>query len=384
MNISTDVAIVGAGVAGTVAGVALAQKGLRVTLIDARPDFPPLFRAEKLEPDNVQALRRLGLFEQLLPHVGRIRAVKAAYDGRVFRIDRLEQYGLAYADLTNVLRAHLPASVAFKVGSVRGIEGGAELRRVRLADGEELTARLVVLASGNSRRLQASLGLSRRVVQKEQSYSFGFDAAAAAANGRPFDFDAVTYYPTTSSDRIAYLTLFKFREKMRANLFLFRSASDPWIRRFVEEPERMLGTAFPKLTKVIGDYRVVSRVESGCVDLYVMDGDPPPGVAVIGDAFQSPCPSTGLGLSKLLTDVEVLAECAPSWFSTPGLGPEKTSQYYRHPRKLAMDRHALQAADYERRFSSDRSLRWRIHRLRRHLGWRFESPSEHAGPAAGE
>lgn len=376
MSISADVAIVGAGAAGTIAAAALAQKGLSVVLLDPRADFPPLFRAEKLEPDNEQMLRELGLFECLLPHVGVIREVKTAYNGRVFGILRIKQYGLPYADLVNVLRANLPASVVFKQASVLDIQNGADLQRVRLAGGEELTARLVVLASGGSRRLLASLGLSRRVIQNEQSFSFGFDMAAAG--GRPFDFDAVTYYPTTSADRIAYLTLFKFREKMRANLFLFRPASDPWIQRFVREPERMLGLALPKLTRVIGSYRVVGRVESGCVDLYVLDGDPPPGVAVIGDAFQSPCPSTGTGLGKILTDVTALAECAPSWFAAPGMGPDKTAQYYRHPRKLTMDRNAIQAAGYERRVGSDQSLRWRMHRLRRNLGWQFKSPAVRA------
>jgi 2-polyprenyl-6-methoxyphenol hydroxylase-like FAD-dependent oxidoreductase len=140
------------------------------------------------------------------------------------------------------------------------------------------------------------------------------------------------------------MTLFNLREKMRANLFVFRAASDPWIRRFVREPERMLELAFPKLRRVIGGYGVSSRVESGCVDLYVLDGEPPPGVAVIGDAFQSACPSTGLGLTKILTDIDVLSEVVPTWFAAPGLSPEKMARYYRHPRKLFMDQHALLGA----------------------------------------
>jgi hypothetical protein len=36
-----------------------------------------------------------------------------------------------------------------------------------------------------------------------------------------------------------------------------------------------------------------------------MDGVPQPGVVQIGHAFQSVCPSTGMGLDKVLTDVDV-------------------------------------------------------------------------------
>jgi len=364
-----DIIVVGAGVAGTVASAVLGRQGSRVILVDPHPSCAPILKAEKSQQEQLRLLRKFGLLEQVLPYTGHIHEVQEAYNGRVFHVNPMEQYGFSYADMVNALRTNLPATVTSKLGNVQRIANSAEIQRVQLADGEELTARLVVLACGINHTLQTSLGLRRRIIQKDQCFVFGF--TVEASNGQPFPFDAVTCFPTYFTDRIDYLTLFKLQQTMRANLFVFRPASDPWIRRFLQEPTRMLEQSFPRLTRVIGDYRLAGKVETGCVDLYCMDGDPPPGVIVIGDAFQSACPATGLGLDKILTDVDVLSECLPAWLATPGIGPDKLSQFYNHPRKRSMDMHALQSAKSQRQAACSGSLRSRIRRLLLHLKWRF-------------
>ncbi len=368
-NTSAEVIVAGAGLAGAVASAVLGQQGRRVILVDPRPSYPPVFKAEKIDQEQVHLLRKFGLLEPLLPHSGRVREIRKAFDGRVFNTVRIEQYGISYADMVNALRAHVPATVEFRLGRVEDITNAGEVQRVKLAGGEQLTARLVVLASGVSRELQAKLGLRRQVLQKDQSLVFGF--TIAAPESMRFAFDSVTYYSLDPSAGIDYLTLFRIRQAMRANLFVYRSASDPWIREFIQEPDRMLRRCLPKLEGVTGEFRVVSKVESGRVDLYRIEGDPQPGVAMIGDAFQSVCPSTGMGLDKVLTDVDVLAECVPTWLATPGMGTAKLAGFYNHPRKLAADLQALHRAVYQRRAATDLSLRWRIHRsllrLRRHF-----------------
>lgn len=321
-------------------------------------------------------MRKFGLLEHLLPHVGRVREVWGGYNGRVFRITPVEQYGISYGDLVNVVRAHLPPAVETKLGRVVHISNSAELQRVKLASGEELTSRLVVLACGTSGELKAGLGLSKQVIQKEQSMTFGF--TIGRPDGLPFRFDAVTYFPTSSAARIDYLTLFPISGGMRANLFVYRSPADPWIRQFINEPARALKRCFPKLDRVIGEYRVVSKVEVGPVDLYRMEKGSRPGIVLIGDAFQNVCPSTAMGLSKIFTDVDVLcSECIPRWLATPGMGNDKISGFYDDPRKKAVDDRALQNATYRRRASTDRSIRWRVHRLvRLYLPRQFRKPSD--------
>jgi 2-polyprenyl-6-methoxyphenol hydroxylase-like FAD-dependent oxidoreductase len=368
---SLPIVIVGAGLAGTTAAAVLGQQGRRVTLVDPRSPFPPVFKAEKIEPGPAQLLRKFGLLKHLPSNAGRIREIQGYFNGRLFSLKHTEQYGIYYPDLVNALRAHLPATVEFKLGRVEEITPGAERQLVRLADGEQITARLVVLACPVSSKILASLGLRKVVIQKDQSLALGF--TITRADGQPFSFDAVTYCATNPDSAVDYLTLFRIGATMRANLFVFRASGDPWVREFIREPAENLKRSLPKLCKSIGEFRVVGSVETGSVDLYRMQGDPVPGVVMIGDASQSVCPATGMGLTKALTDVDVLcSECIPGWDETLGVGADKTVHFSKHPQKQASDRKALQNAMYRRRACTDRSWRWKIHRLRLHLEMQFK------------
>lgn len=354
--------------AGTALAAVLGRQGHQVTVVDPHSSCPPLFRAEKIEQEQVLLLRKLGLLEHLLPYSGLVSEVWGSYDGRVFKTSPIEQYGLRYAEMVNALRAQMPPRVVYRIGRVEAITNSDRLQRVRLTGGEELTSRLVVLACGCSAELLASLGIRRRLVQRDQALGLGFDFAAESQS---FPFDGLTYYSMSPSALIDYLTLFRFRDRMRANLFVFRSANDPWVREFVYEPGPMLRRNLPKLTRVTGEYRVTSKVEVGRVDLYTMDSDPRPGVVLMGDAFQSACPATGMGLDKVLTDVDALSECAPRWLATPGMSADKVADFYNHPRKRDLDSRALQRAQDHRRLAIDPSPRWRIHRFLLHAKWQL-------------
>lgn len=370
-NLSSEIVIVGAGLAGVTLAAVLGKQGRRVIVVDPRSSCPPLFRAEKIEREQVRLLRKFGLLEHMLPYAARVSEVRAGYDGRIFKTSPIEQYGIKHANMVNALRAQVPAGVEYRQDRVEHIANSSGVQRVRLSGGEELTCRLVVLACGVSDGLLTNLGLRRRVVQKDQSLGFGFDIAPSGA--RPFDFDALTYYSFSPLTRIDYLTLFKFRETMRANLFTFRSASDPWVREFSQEPDRMLRRHLPKLSRLIGEYRVTSDVESGRVDLYKVNEHSQSGVVMIGDAFQSACPATGMGLDKVLTDVDVLSECIPRWLTSPGMSESKLVDFYEHPRKRVSDSQALQGAQDHRRLVTDQSLRWRMHRKLVHFKWQLLS-----------
>lgn len=368
-ELSAEIIIVGAGVAGAALAALLGQQGRRVIVVDPHAVCPPLFRVEKIERRQVELLRKLGLMEHLLPYTGLVSQVQGSFDGRVFKTGPIEQYGLRYEEIVNGLRAQIPPAVVSRVGRVEAVTNSDQVQRVKLAGGEQLTARLVVLASGGISGVEAGLGMRRRVLRKDQSLGLGFDFAAA--DSQPFPFDGLTYYAMSAATCIDYLTLFKFRNSVRANLFIFRAPGDPWVREFIQNPEAMLRRYLPKLSRITGEYRVTSKVESGRVDLYTVDHDPQPGVVLIGDAFQSACPATGMGLDKVLTDVDVLAECLPRWFATPGMDAGKMADFYQHPRKLEVDSIALQRSQDHRRLVMDPSLRWRIHRFLLHLKWQL-------------
>ena len=355
--------------AGATLSAVLGQKGMKVLLLDPYPSCRPVFKAEKIEREQVLLFRKFGLLKYLLPYCGTVDEVHGAFDGRIFKSGPIEQYGIKYPDMVNALRTHMPPTVEQRLGRVEGIVNNGQVQRVKLMGGKELTSRLVVLASGVTAAIQGSLGMRRRVIKTDQSLGFGFDIAPSGTE--QFPFDAVTYYAFSPSTLIDYLTLFKFRTIMRANLFVFRSSRDPWVGEFIREPERMLRRYLPKLSRVTGEYRVISEVDFGRVDLYRVDCDPQPGIVMIGDALQSACPATGMGLDKVLTDVDVLSECIPAWLATSGMSADKLSEFYKHPRKLALDSRALKRAQDHRNLSVGRSLRWRIHRSLLHTKWRM-------------
>ena len=136
--------------------------------------------------------------------------------------------------------------------------------------------------------------------------------------------------------------------------------------------------ALPELVRLTGPYRITSRVEMCPVDLYGVSGHIQPGLVLIGDAYQSVCPTTGSGLSKVLTDVDVLSECVPKWLQTPGMGNEKLSDYYAHPRKTACDTKSIRTAQYCRALSTNSSFLWQIHRELRYFGVRLLGWAKHS------
>jgi 2-polyprenyl-6-methoxyphenol hydroxylase-like FAD-dependent oxidoreductase len=366
-----DIIIIGAGLAGASAATLLGAQGRRVLLIDTATVFSRCFKAEKIEPDQANLFRKFDLLEACLPWTGRISTILGAMNGRVFQRLPVEQYGIYYHDMVNAIRSKIPPAVDFKIGRVQEIAVGSDIQSVTLFGGETYTARLIVLSCGTGGNLHKGIGLEKQMIQKDQSLSFGF--TVARTDREPFPFDSVTYHPDGIATRIAYLTLFRIGTQMRANLFTVWSPGEERTRRFIREPHPEIVSLLPKLTRVIGAFDVVSRVETGAINLYrVQKGHLQPGLVLLGDAFQNACPTTGTGLSKVLTDVDVLCyDCIPEWLSTPGMGLEKITRFYENPRKQQVDQHSLISARHLREVTTDRSFLWRLRRLRqrgeRHL-----------------
>lgn len=362
---SADVILIGGGLAGATAASVLARQGVRVMLIDRQETFPACFKAEKIEPDQAELFEKFGLMNAFnAGATGGIHHVLNAEDGRVLRIEQREQFGILYQDMVNTVRRALPASVDMRITRVRDIATDGELSRVTVEGGEQYTARLVALACGTGGDLHSRLGMRKRMYKSELSVAFGFDIAQPGR--QPFPFDAVTYYPDGYSGQVAYLTLFRIGTTMRANLFTFWPLNGDLTRRFIRQAGTELTRLFPKLTRVIGAFDVVGRVEAARIDLYRMESVEQPGIVLLGDSFQSVCPSTGTGLSKVLTDVDVLCyDCLPAWFATPGIDAGKLAMFYGNPRKRAIDDASLSGALHNRQLGTRGGPFWGARRVQR-------------------
>jgi 2-polyprenyl-6-methoxyphenol hydroxylase-like FAD-dependent oxidoreductase len=370
-QIETDVLIIGAGVAGAAVAATLTRRGVDVLLVDPHEHYPASFKAEKIEPDQAELLEKFGLLHELKPQTAPIGNVVTARGGRVLETLPLQQFGILYGDIVKGVRQQLSAQARFRVCRVEELTTSEDRQVAVLSDGATVSARLAVLASGTGGRLHKKLGIERRPVPEDNvgqyhSIACGFDIARR--DRQRFEFDALTYYADHPATPIDYLTLFLVPHAMRANMFTYHDVRDQWLRDLASNPTEVLAAALPGLSKVIGNFEVISKVEICPVDLYVAEGHRRAGLVLIGDACQSVCPATGTGLSKVLSDVDVLSTLlTESWLSTPGMNIDKINLFYDHPTKLACDSNSLQTARYRRRFATDRSLRWTIHRQRTYL-----------------
>lgn len=370
-----DIAIVGGGLAGSLAASVLARAGHRVALVDKRAVHPDEFRVEKIGGQQLEMFRRLGFIDALANAGCSYDRVLNVREGKVVDVSVGQAYGLRYADLVAMARSQLPDPSSLIVDEVTAISCSDDIQHLELASGRRLDARLVVVATGMAGALGYKLGIRRRVLAERHSVSFGF--TIARRDGAPFDFEALTCYGERTADGVDYLSLFPVRAGMRANLFMFRDPTDPVMRELRRDTEATLLRLLPGLQPFLGDFRVTDRVQNWVMDLSVVEGHLQPGIVLIGDAFQTNCPAAGTGVARLLVDVERLCtEYAPRWLATAGMGTEKISQFYSDADKIAADQQSLKMARFRQALTSRNDIGWdvrrRLHFLRRSITHRVD------------
>jgi 2-polyprenyl-6-methoxyphenol hydroxylase-like FAD-dependent oxidoreductase len=295
-----------------------------------------------------------------------------------------DQHGVMYDTLVNTLRAQIAPDVETIYAKASAISNSRERQRIALSNGEEISARLVVLANGLNVGLRHTLGIKRRVISECHSVTLGFDVEPVGP--AHFSFPALTYWPRLSSSRMAYLTLFPIGKAMRANLMVYRDMTDPWLHGFRQAPEATMRAMMPGLQRMMGEFKVSGPVKIRPADLCVTEGYLQPGIVLVGDAFSTSCPAAGTGTTKVFTDVERLCNIyIPQWLATDDMDTEKIAEFYNDSEKMACEARSLEKAYHLRSLSIDNGLSWRAQRWARFIvrlsqgTWR----SIHERPSAG-
>jgi 2-polyprenyl-6-methoxyphenol hydroxylase-like FAD-dependent oxidoreductase len=361
---TTDVVIIGGGLAGSLAGAMLSRAGIDCIVVEPHKEHPDEFRCEKLDGDQVRRLQKTGLADEILAATTPDIEAWVARRGMIVDRRRGDQHGTFYAPLVNRVRSLIPSSVRICYAKAIGLSTSEDRQTVALANGATISARLAVLSNGLSVALRDQVGLERQVLSPCHSVSIGFNMTPA--NGGQFACRAITYYAKSPADRAALLTMFPIGDVHRVNLFVYRSMEDPWLREFRKSPGRTLQALMPELESMIGAYAIEPRIQIRPVDIFVSKGHVQPGLVLIGDAYATTCPAAGNGARKAITDAERLCNVyIPQWLATPGMSVAKISEFYSDPAKVACDRFSFDKAFALRSYSIDTSLPWRVRRLAR-------------------
>lgn len=174
-----DVAIVGAGTAGTAAALLLARAGHEVTLYERVPEPGPVGAGIVLQPTGQAVLARLGLLRPILEHGARIDRLRCATSSgrRVFTLEygHRDRFGLGlhrgvlFETLLGAARQQ--PGLQLRCGAdVRAPEPSGRGLVLRAADGERLGPHeLLVVADGARSTLRSTCGVPSRV----QPYPWG-------------------------------------------------------------------------------------------------------------------------------------------------------------------------------------------------------------------
>ena len=306
-----QVVIVGAGLVGAAAALALGRQGLRVALVERQPPAEPTetwdTRIYAFSPASQRFLERIGAWQRM--DASRIQPVYRmdvagdaagairldAYESGVSHLAAIAESGRLQHALWQALQddgnvdLHCPAAI-------ESIEWGDPHSTLTLADGRVLQTELVVGADGAASRIREWAGLGSTLTPYGQSGVVANFECECPHRGTAFQwfFD---------SDILAWLPLTRNRMSM------------VWSTQSAHADELVALDAATLTEKVqaaghdrLGKLRLLTPAAAFPLRLIRVPTTVAPGVALIGDAAHGVHPLAGQGVNLGFGDAEALAE----------------------------------------------------------------------------
>jgi salicylate hydroxylase len=183
------VAIVGGGIGGVAAAVALIRRGIAVQLYEQAPALVEVGAGVAIQPNGVRMLRRLGLGEGV-PRLGarwvdpQFRRPDGAFAASMWAPELaggIEFYGFHRADLLSLFVDRLPAGVVHTGHRCVGVEQSDDEAVVTFANGVRASADVVVGADGIHSTLQQFVVAASPPIFSGSVASRGLIAAASVS-----------------------------------------------------------------------------------------------------------------------------------------------------------------------------------------------------------
>jgi 2-polyprenyl-6-methoxyphenol hydroxylase-like FAD-dependent oxidoreductase len=311
VNRSWDVITVGGGLGGAALAKVLAERGVRVLLLEKTREFRDRVRGEALVPWGCEEAERLGLLECLRPLSNPLRWWDFLVSGeRVFRRDIAKAGGSGHCLLSfyhpRMQQALLDAAERAgaeirREAAVRAIRPGVA-PEVEIDGGECLTARLVVVADGRGSALRHRAGFELKRDRERRLFGGVYLENVDAS------LDVLHTALDLRRARVSYIFP-QGHGRVRA-----------YVGEHVENGEKRLQGAahvesFITASRAIGFPEAFYREAKAAGPLATFDATDEwvehpykRGVALLGDAAATSDPTWGQGMALTLRDVRVLAD----------------------------------------------------------------------------
>ncbi len=318
MERETDILVVGGGLNGPALGLALAQAGLRVTVIDARPaparaeaGFDG--RAYALAIASKRLLSVIGVWERLAQQVQPILKIKAS-DGRAgqgaapffltFDHAEIEEGPMGYMAEDRFLYAAFLRSMEATQGltllsgqSVVAQEVSADGVAVTLASGQRLAGRLLVGCDGRGSGTAARAGIRR------QGWGYGQTALVTAIH-HEHDHQGTAQQFFMPSGPLAILPLPGGHHSS-----IVWSETEVAAEAIQSLPDdAYLEALRPRFGSFLGEITLAGARFTYPLSLSLAEQFVAPRLALVGDAAHGVHPIAGQGLNLGLRDVGALAQ----------------------------------------------------------------------------
>ncbi|NWG71619.1 MAG: UbiH/UbiF/VisC/COQ6 family ubiquinone biosynthesis hydroxylase [Parvularculaceae bacterium] len=318
MEETFDVVVVGGGLAGALAALALARSGLKAALVDAQD--PAVLKSKAydgrttaLAYASARVFRRLGVFEAFAADAEPILDILVTdgsgpgrapspffmhFDSRELESGEplgwiVENEALRNAVYVGAESSGVALFAPARVLSAEFGEGGA---RALLADGRRLVAPLIVGADGRHSPLRTSAGIKVSAWEYPQTA-----IVATVAHDRPHKGVAHEYF--LPSGPFAILPMTRNRSSL---VWTERRAAAPAYLQLDDEAFRR--AVADRFGDFLGDIRLEGPRWSYPLAFHLAQRFIAPRLALIGDAARAIHPIAGQGFNLGVKDVAALAE----------------------------------------------------------------------------
>ena len=304
-----DVVIVGGSVAGSAAGIALTGLGLTVAIVEREPTFRDRGRGEGLHPWGVDEAEDLGLLPVLDSAGIQPLPIWLEYSdrqpGEPYRwaddsAGGHSECGVSHPRLQEALLEHAERAGAavFRPVAMLAILAARDGWDVDLADGQRISARLLIGADGSHSRTRTLLGIKSKVDPRHHWFAGlligGFDLAGDTAHAGMLPGGRFFILPQGGGTARAYMPLMPGR--------IAPIQADRSGRTLIERLAELLPDGALEGAEPAGPQVIVSNA-----DIWPAQGSAPMAV-LIGDAAGANDPSFGHGNSLAFRDARELRD----------------------------------------------------------------------------